>query len=232
MNALDQIAAEIRAHKDEQCEFEPCRTCTQMVPGEGNPQADILFIGEAPGKNEDQQGRPFVGQAGKLLDELIESIGLRREDVFITNILKARPPGNRDPLPLEVQHNWPWLERQVEAIDPLLIVLLGRHAMNRFLPARKISRDHGQARLKHGRVHFPVHHPAAALYTGSLKDTLFEDFAKIPDLLERVRVTSREELDARSAAAEEAAEAEAEAKDAMATVGGPDEPSAEQLGLF
>lgn len=187
MSELDRIADEIRAHKDEQCEFEPCATCTQMVPGEGDPHAEIVFIGEAPGKNEDEQGRPFVGRAGKLLDELIESIGLRREDVFITNVLKARPPGNRDPLPLEVKHHWPWLERQLAEIQPLVIVPLGRHAMNRFLPNRKISRDHGQARLAGGQVYFPVHHPAAALYTGSLKTTLMEDFAKIPALLERAR---------------------------------------------
>lgn len=232
MSELDRIAAEIRAHKDEACEFEPCATCTQMVPGEGDPQAEIVFIGEAPGKNEDLQGRPFVGQAGKLLDELIASIGLRREDVFITNVLKARPPGNRDPLPLEVKHHWPWLERQLAEIKPLLIVPLGRHAMNRFLPNRKISRDHGQARLSGGQVYFPVHHPAAALYTGSLKETLFEDFAKIPELLERVRATPREELEARSAAVAAAAEAEAGSGDDLAAVGAPAEPDAEQLGLF
>jgi DNA polymerase len=239
VDELDRIAAEIRAHKDEVCEFEPCQTCTQLVPGEGAHDAEILFIGEAPGKNEDLQGRPFVGQAGKLLDELIGSIGLAREDVFITNILKARPPGNRDPLPLEVQHHWPWLDRQVEAIDPLLIVPLGRHAMNRFLPARKIGRDHGQARLMGGRVYYPVHHPAAALYTGSLKQTLLDDFAKIPALLERVRTTPREELEQRSAIAEAKAQAEADGGGAeseqpgeLAAVGSPGEPSADQLGLF
>jgi uracil-DNA glycosylase len=195
---LAEIAAEILAHKDAGCEHEPCETCTNMVPGEGSPNAEILFIGEAPGKNEDLQGRPFVGQAGKLLDRLIESIGLNRQDVFITNVLKARPPGNRDPLPLEVEHNWPWLDEQVAALDPKLIVLLGRHAMNRFLPNRRISRDHGQARLLHGQVYLPVHHPAAALYTKTLEQTLFEDFAQIPALLKRVRETSREELLARS----------------------------------
>lgn len=239
MDELDRIADEIRAHKEQACDFEPCQTCTQMVPGEGAHDAEILFIGEAPGKNEDLQGRPFVGQAGKLLDELIGSIGLVREDVFITNILKCRPPGNRDPLPLEIEHHWPWLERQVEAIDPLLIIPLGRHAMNRFLPKRKIGRDHGQARLMGGRVYFPVHHPAAALYTGSLKQTLLDDFAKIPALLERVRATPRDELEQRSAMAEAKAHAEAGGGEAgadkvgdLATVGGPDEPSADQLGLF
>lgn len=196
--SLEEIAAEILAHKDEPCDFEPCRTCTNMVPGEGSPEAEILFIGEAPGKNEDLQGRPFVGAAGKLLDRLIGSIGLNREDVFIANVLKARPPGNRDPLPLEVEHHWPWLEAQIAALEPKLIVLLGRHAMNRFLPNRRISRDHGQARLLRGQVYLPVHHPAAALYTKALEQTLFEDFAQIPALLERIRSTPRDELLARS----------------------------------
>lgn len=187
MSELDLIAAEIRAHRDGgDCGFEPCGACTNFVPGEGSPDAAIMLIGEAPGKNEDLQGRPFVGAAGKLLDELIESIGLRREDVFITNVLKARPPGNRDPLPGEAEHNWPWLERQIAAIRPRLIVLLGRHAMARFLPNRKISRDHGRPRLLRGQVYLPVYHPAAALYTGALRETLFEDFAQIPALLERI----------------------------------------------
>ncbi len=195
---LDEIAAEIIAHKEAGCEFEPCATCTNMVPGVGSPTAEILFIGEAPGKNEDLQGVPFVGAAGKLLDRLIGSIGLNRQDVFIANVLKARPPDNRDPLPLEVEHNWPWLEEQIAVLDPKLIVLLGRHAMNRFLPNRRISKDHGLARLLRGRVYLPVHHPAAALYTRALEQTLFEDFAQIPALLDRIRQTPREELLARS----------------------------------
>lgn len=184
--SIDQIAAEILAHKGAGCGFEPCETCTNMVPGEGSPTAEIMFIGEAPGKNEDLHGRPFVGQAGKLLDRLIESIGLTREDVFIANVLKARPPGNRDPLPGEAEHNWPWLEEQIAAVEPRLIVLLGRHAMNRFLPDRRISVDHGQARQLRGQVYLPVYHPAAALYNKSLEQTLFDDFAQIPDLLERI----------------------------------------------
>ncbi|MGH2905926.1 MAG: uracil-DNA glycosylase family protein [Solirubrobacterales bacterium] len=198
---IDAIAAEIRAHKDEHCDFEPCRTCTQMVPGVGNPDAAILFIGEAPGKNEDLQGVPFVGAAGKLLNELLASINLQREDVFIANVLKARPPGNRDPLPDEVKHHWPWLEEQIAAIDPDLIIPLGRHAMARFLPNRVISRDHGQPRLKGGQVYLPVYHPAAALYNGGLRGTLFDDFAQIPDLLARIQATGRDELLARSAPA-------------------------------
>lgn len=192
MRDLESIAKEIRAHRG--CGFEPCETCTNPVPGEGNPQADILFIGEGPGKNEDLQGRPFVGQAGKLLDELIASIGLKREDVFITNILKARPPGNRDPRPDEVDHSWPWLRDQIAAIQPTLIVLLGRHAMDWFLPDCKISQDHGRAKRYRGQVYYPVHHPAAALYTGSLKQTLLDDFAKIPKLLAKTKALPETEI--------------------------------------
>lgn len=246
---LDQIAAEILAHKDEGCRFEPCSTCTNMVPGEGSPNAEILFIGEAPGKNEDKQGRPFVGRAGQLLDRLIESIGLNRQDVFIANVLKARPPGNRDPLPQEVEHNWPWLEEQIDVLDPKLIVLLGRHAMNRFLPNRRISHDHGRARLLGGRVYLPVHHPAAALYTKSLEQTLFDDFAQIPALLDRIRETPREELLARSVqdslgememdedagrevAARAPSPAEARAHDLPLQDDTAAQPSPDQLGLF
>lgn len=185
MKTLDQIAEEIRSHKG--CGFEPCETCTNEVPGEGNPRADIMFIGEGPGKNEDLQGRPFVGQAGKLLDELIESIGLTRDDVFIGNVVKARPPGNRDPKPEEIAHSWPWLRDQVAAIKPTVIVLLGRHAMDLFLPDLKISTAHGQGKRYRGQVYYPVYHPAAALYTGSLKQTLFDDFAKLPGLLKKAK---------------------------------------------
>lgn len=196
--SIDEIAAEIVAHKGSDCEFEPCRTCTQMVPGNGDPSASVMMIGEAPGKNEDEQGVPFVGAAGKMLDQLLESISMTRDDVFVANVLKARPPGNRDPLPEEAAHHWPWLEEQIAAVDPDLIVLLGRHAMARFLPNRRISDDHGQARLKAGQVYLPVYHPAAALYNGGLRGTLFEDFAQIPALIERIRETGRENLLARS----------------------------------
>lgn len=193
MNELDLIAEEICHHLDQTpCGFEPCTTCTNFVPGEGSPHAEVMLIGEAPGKNEDAQGRPFVGAAGKLLDELIESIGMRREDVFITNVLKARPPGNRDPLPGEAEHNWPWLERQIAVIDPKLIVLLGRHAMRRFLPDLKISEDHGKPRVIGGQNYLPVYHPAAALYTGSLKQTLLADFALIPALLDQIKAEDAE----------------------------------------
>lgn len=181
---LKEITDDILAHTA--CGYEVCESCTKPVPGEGNPDAEIMLVGEAPGKNEDLQGRPFVGTAGKLLDELIASIGMKREDVFICNVLKHRPPGNRDPLPDEVAHEWPWLKAQVEVIHPKLIVLLGRHAMDRFLPDLKISLDHGRGKRYRGQVYYPVYHPAAALYNGSLKDTLFEDFAGIPSLLKKI----------------------------------------------
>ncbi len=184
VKTLDDIATEIRGHRG--CSFEPCQTCTNFVPGEGSSTAEIMLVGEAPGKHEDLQGRPFVGAAGKLLDELLASIKLQRSDVFITNVLKARPPGNRDPLPDEAAHHWPWLREQVAAIQPKLIVLLGRHAMDRFLPDCKISVDHGRAKRYRGQVYFPVYHPAAALYTGSLRQTLFDDFARIPKLLAKL----------------------------------------------
>lgn len=198
--SIEEVAAEILAHKRSKppCGFEICASCTQMVPGSGDPHASIMLIGEAPGKNEDEQGVPFVGAAGKLLDQLLESIDLTRDDVFVTNVLKARPPGNRDPLPDEAAHHWPWLEEQIAAVDPDVIVPLGRHAMARFLPNRRISADHGQPRLKAGQVYLPAYHPAAALYNGGLRGTLFEDFAQLPALAERANSIGREALLARS----------------------------------
>lgn len=177
--SIDEISAEIVAHKDSGCGFEPCETCTQMVPGSGDPASSVILIGEAPGKNEDQLGEPFVGAAGKLLDQLLESVGLARSSIFITNVLKARPPENRDPTPAEAAHHWPWLEEQISTIDPDVIVLLGRHAMGRFLPGAKISGQHGLAQTVDGRTLLPVYHPAAALYNGSLRSTLFNDFAQL-----------------------------------------------------
>jgi len=166
-------------------------TSTQVVPGEGNPQADIMFIGEAPGETEDRLGRPFVGAAGKFLEEMLGRIGLKREDVFIANILKCRPPGNRDPMPEEIEACWPWLMSQIKAISPKLIVTLGRHAMERFLPNQKISQIHGKVLRREipeiGRqVFYALYHPAAALYQGSLRKTLIEDFQKIPKVLEAI----------------------------------------------
>ena len=158
---------------------------TRAVPGEGPENADIMFIGEAPGFHEDQQGRPFVGAAGKFLDELLDSISLKREDVFIANVIKCRPPGNRDPLPEEVEGCKPFLDRQIELIQPRLIVTLGRFSMARAFPKARISRIHGQPRKIGGVVYYPMYHPAAALHQPSLRRTVEEDMRRIPELLEQ-----------------------------------------------
>lgn len=162
------------------------RMATNPVSGEGNPQADLMFVGEGPGKREDELGRPFVGSAGKLLDELLASIQLTRDDVFIGNVVKHRPPGNRDPLPDEVEACWPFLKRQIDTIQPKVIVLLGRHALDRFLPGKGIRDVHGRALRAGTQVYFPMYHPAAALYGQKLKPVLFEDMAKIPKVLKLI----------------------------------------------
>lgn len=177
---LDAIAREIRDHLP--CDSEPCATCTHLVPGEGDPRAQIVIVGEAPGASEDKIGRPFVGSAGKLLDRLLEEGGLKREDVFITNVVKARPPENRDPRPDEVAHHWPWLEAQLAVIQPALLVPLGRHALNRFTSGVKISEVHGRVlEGDGGRTLFPLYHPAAALHAQRLRETLFEDARALGD---------------------------------------------------
>lgn len=158
-------------------------TATQLVFGDGNPDAQIVFIGEAPGKNEDEQGLPFVGAAGKFLSEMLEGIGLKRKDVYITNIVKYRPPGNRDPLPAEKEVFLPYLQAQLDAIAPKLVVTLGRHSMDSLLPGLQISKCHGQPKRYKGQVYLPLFHPAAALYNGGMRQTLVDDFAKIPKIL-------------------------------------------------
>jgi DNA polymerase len=162
------------------------------VPGAGNPKAKIFFIGEAPGKKEDELGEPFVGSAGQFLNEMLSGISLNRSDVFIGNVLKHRPPANRDPLPEEIKACWPYLNRQIELIDPQLIIFLGRHALNRFFPDFKISEVHGQAfRRQFGdrkRVFLALFHPAAALYNGGLRETLIKDFNKIPKILNKIQI--------------------------------------------
>jgi len=178
---LERIAEEIRAHRG--CGFEPCETCANPVPGEGSPDARIVFVGEAPGAQEDKTGRPFVGGAGRLLSELLESIDLAREDVFITNVLKARPPKNRDPKPAEVEHSRPWLEAQLAVIGPELLVPLGRHALGRFVGGLKISEVHGTLIEHEGRRYFPLLHPAVALYARERRSELFDDIAKLPAAL-------------------------------------------------
>ncbi len=161
---------------------------TKDVPGVGSKDAEIMFIGEAPGRDEDQKGEPFVGAAGKFLTEMIEMIGLKRSDVYIGNVVKHRPPGNRDPLPSEIKACFPYLSRQIEVIKPKLIVLLGRHAVSQFLPEFKISRVHGQPKRKNGQIYLPLYHPAAALYNAFMKETLISDFKKIPLVLDKIEI--------------------------------------------
>lgn len=156
---------------------------TQLVFGDGNPDAEIVFIGEAPGKNEDEQGLPFVGAAGKFLSEMLAGIDLERKDVYITNIVKYRPPNNRDPLPEEKAAFLPFLRAQLEIIKPKLVVTLGRHSMDSLLPGLSISQCHGQPKRLAGQVYLPLFHPAAALYNGGLRQTLIDDFNKIPRIL-------------------------------------------------
>ena len=183
---LDELAKKINA-----CQLCPLyQGTTNSVPGEGNPNAEILFIGEGPGKKEDELGRPFVGAAGKLLEALLQHIGLTRNDVFIANVVKHRPPGNRDPLPEEVAACWPYLQKQVEIIAPKIIVLLGRHSLARFLPELAIGKAHGKTFKKGNLVYYPMYHPAAALYNGSLREVMFQDAAKIPVILKKISKTS------------------------------------------
>jgi uracil-DNA glycosylase family 4 len=180
---LDAIAERITAEK---VTPQLAASATQLVMGEGSPDAEVMFVGEAPGAKEDELGRPFVGAAGKFLDEMLASIDLKREDVYITNIVKYRPPGNRDPLPEEVAAFKPFLLEQLEVISPKLTVFLGRHSMNVFLPQLRISQAHGRAFRKDGRVSMPLYHPAAALYNGGLRDQLLADFAGIPKVLAKI----------------------------------------------
>lgn len=177
---LDQIAADIR--KNNVCP-DLAKTAKHLVPGEGDPNAKVVFIGEAPGRKEDLSGRPFVGAAGRFLDELLESVGLKRKDVYITSILKYRPPNNRDPLPSEKEAFMPYLWAQLEVIGPELIVTLGKHGTNCFLPNLRISEAHGQPQKWQGKTILPLYHPAAALYNNSIRQTIINDFKKIKELL-------------------------------------------------
>jgi len=170
--------------------------CAQVVPGAGNFEAEILFIGEAPGKKEDETGAPFVGAAGKFLNEMLEIIKLKREDVYIANVVKCRPPENRDPLPFEVATCWPWLLEQIKIIRPKLIVTLGRHSMERFLPNFKISEIHGKAMRREiedlgKQVFYTLYHPAAALYNGSMRKTLIKDFQRISKIIAKIKMEEK-----------------------------------------
>lgn len=168
----------------EACE-ELATTRTQTVPGMGPHDARLLFIGEAPGFHEDQRGLPFVGPAGQFLDQLLNSIGLARDDVYICNIIKCRPPGNRDPLPTEIRNCRHWLDEQLQLVSPKMIVTLGRYSLATFFPGEAIGKIHGKERRSDGMIYYPMYHPAAALHQQSLRDTIEADMLKIPSILAR-----------------------------------------------
>ncbi len=184
---IDQLAADI---KEKNICPDLAAQAHNLVMGDGNLDAKIVFIGEAPGKNEDEQGLPFVGAAGKFLNEMLASVGLERKDVYITNIVKYRPPNNCDPEPAEKAAFWPYLIKQLAIINPKLIITLGRHSMEYFLPGMRISEIHGQPkRIQFGDskiVILPLFHPAAALYNGSMRQTLLDDFTKVPKVIQQL----------------------------------------------
>ena len=188
---LAAVAAEVRGCV--RCPLHAGRS--RAVPGEGNPLSDVLLVGEGPGAREDATGRPFVGPAGQLLDELLHSIDWARADVFIANVVKCRPPANRDPEPNEVSACAPYLDRQEAALDPAVIVTLGRHSLHRYLPDARIGAVHGRLRQAGGRFVFPMYHPAAALHQSSLRETLFNDIRGLPAAL----LTAREAMKAERA---------------------------------
>ena len=187
LTRLEQIKADIVQHNI--CS-DLAETATQLVLGEGTPDADIVFIGEAPGKQEDLQGKPFVGASGRFLNEMLAAAGLDREDVYITNIVKYRPPNNRDPLPAEKAAFLPYLLEQIDIIDPKVVITLGRHSMEYFLPDAKIGEVHGQPHQvqlgARALTLMPLFHPAAALYNGGLRQTLIDDFLKVPEVISRL----------------------------------------------
>ena len=189
MSALSELYQQIALCQ--QCEIAKYRN--KVVPGEGAEDARIMFIGEAPGWHEDQLGRPFVGPAGKFLDELLASIGLKREQVYIANVIKCRPQGNRDPLPTEIQNCRQWLERQIELIHPKMIVTLGRYSMAMFFPGKSISKIHGTAQKQDNVIYYAMYHPAAALHQASLRQEIEEDMLKIPSLLAEAETIKEEE---------------------------------------
>lgn len=193
----DQLASLAKQILDNKVCPELAASATQLVFGGGNPSAEIVFIGEAPGKNEDLQGLPFIGAAGKFLNEMLATIDLNREDIYITNIVKYRPPNNRDPLPEEKKAFFPYLQAQLEIIQPKIVATLGRHSLNCFLPDLQIGQVHGQPKRvklsmkanvskKFELVILPLFHPAAALYNGGMRQTLIDDFMKIPTILNQL----------------------------------------------
>ena len=242
--ALEQIANEVRACT--RCRLSAGRT--RAVPGEGNPDTEVMFVGEGPGFNEDREGRPFVGRAGALLVRLLASIGWRREDVFITNVVKCRPPDNRDPLPDEIAACAPYLQRQLAALDPALVVTLGRYSMGAFMPGARIGQAHGTTRPVDpatgapDAMAFAMYHPAAALRTPDIERTSFADIASVPAALlaARARREQRQTQAPTQAPAMPEAPAPPPAPEAPAPVDAstgtvppePDAPAVPQLTLF
>jgi len=219
---LAAVASEVRG-----CTVCPLhRGRSQAVPGEGNPLSDVLLVGEGPGAREDATGRPFVGPAGQLLAELLRSIGWEREDVFITNIVKCRPPANRDPEPNEIAACGGYLDRQEAGLDPAVVVTLGRHSLIRYLPGARISAVHGVLRRSGGRFVFPMYHPAAALHQASLRETLFADIRGLPAAL----LTAREALEAERAASVQVILNQPEPEAPLSSTAATDD--AQQLTLF
>lgn len=212
IETLAEVAGQVKVC--EKCALHFSRK--NAVPGEGPSDAEMMFIGEGPGFYENEQGRPFVGQAGKFLEELLAEVGLAREQVFIANVVKCRPPGNRDPLPEELMACNGYLDRQIEAINPCIIVTLGRFSMAKFLPNTKISEIHGRPTWVNQRLIVPMFHPAAALHQPSLKSVVIQDFKKLPDAIEMARRGGHKKIEAPPSSAPEQT---------------PDEPS-QQLSLF
>ncbi|MGZ3631116.1 MAG: uracil-DNA glycosylase family protein [Candidatus Limnocylindrales bacterium] len=245
--ALEGIAAEVRACT--RCRLHENRA--HAVPGEGSPETEVIFVGEGPGQNEDEQGRPFVGAAGGLLTDLLRSIGWRREDVFITNVVKCRPPGNRDPEADEIAACAPYLQRQLAALDPAIVVTLGRFSLGTFLPGARIGAAHGTSRPVDPAtgapqaVAYALYHPAAAFRQAQLRETLFEDMAALPELLldarqrrEAVR-TEAHAIPVMEPAVERATEADEEAYAGVFALGRQpvedtfsDEGDSDQMSLF
>jgi uracil-DNA glycosylase len=232
--ALEVIAAEVRGCT--RCPLHATRT--RAVPGEGDPSTEVVFVGEGPGQNEDREGRPFVGRAGDLLVKLLGHIGWGRDDVFITNIVKCRPPGNRDPEPDEVAACAPYLQRQLEVLDPAVIVTLGRHSMGRFMPGARISHAHGTTRPvdpatgASDATVFAMYHPAAALRTPAIERDSYDDVARVPAVL----IESRERRGAKRRAARETVVAELNEAEPATTLAGvraaESEPDVDQLTIF
>ncbi len=190
MSALSELCQKILVCQ--KCEI-LVKNRTQVVPGDGAGDTDIMFIGEAPGWHEDQQGRPFVGPAGLYLEQLLASVNLKREQVYITNVIKCRPPGNRDPLPSEIQNCHKWLEGQIELIHPRMVVTLGRYSMGLFFSGESISKIHGTAQKRDDIIYYAMYHPAAALHQQSLRQTIEADMLKIPPLLAQAETITEAE---------------------------------------